>query len=74
MVPISIGSVFGPFIGVALSLYAVQHTETGIAAALMALVPIFIILPSAFMFKEKISLRQVIGAIISIAGASIFFL
>lgn len=74
MAPISIGSVFGPFIGVALSLYAVQHTETGIAAALMALVPIFIILPSALMFKEKISPRQVIGAIISIAGASIFFL
>jgi len=26
------------------------------------------------MFKEKITARQVIGAVISIAGASIFFL
>ena len=71
---ITMGAVFGPFIGVALSLYAVQHTETGIASALMALVPIFIIVPTAFMFKEKITARQVIGAVISIAGASIFFL
>lgn len=74
MKAITIGAIFGPFIGVALSLYAVQHTETGIASALMALTPIFIIVPSAVMFKEKITARQVIGAVISIIGASIFFL
>lgn len=74
MKAITIGTVFGPFIGVALSLYAVQHTETGIASALMALTPIFIILPTAIMFKEKITAQQVIGAVISIAGATIFFL
>ena len=74
MTPISIGTIFGPFVGVALSLYAVQHTDTGIPATLMALVPIFIIVPSAMMFKEKITAQQVIGAVISIAGASIFFL
>lgn len=73
MKSITAGTVFGPFIGVALSLYAVQHTETGIAAALMALVPIFILLPTALMFREKIAARQVIGAVISIVGASIFF-
>ena len=70
----TIGAIFGPFIGVALSLYAVQHTSTGIASALMALTPIFIIVPSAIMFKEKITAPQVIGAVISIIGASIFFL
>lgn len=74
MKAITIGAIFGPFIGVALSLYAVQHTETGIASALMALTPIFIILPTAIMFKEKITAQQVIGAVISIAGATIFFL
>ena len=71
---ITIGTIFGPFIGVSLSLYAVQHTDTGIASALMALTPIFIIVPAAIMFKEKITARQVIGAVISIVGASIFFL
>ena len=70
----TIGAIFGPFIGVTLSLYAVQHTSTGIESALMALTPIFIIVPSAIMFKEKITAPQVIGAVISIIGATIFFL
>lgn len=74
MKPITMGSIFGPFVGVSLSLYAVQHTDTGIAATLMSLVPIFIIVPTAIMFNEKITAQQVIGAVISIAGASIFFL
>lgn len=74
MSAITIGAMFGPFIGVSLSLFAVKHTETGIASALMALTPIFIIIPSAIMFKEKITARQVTGAVISIIGASIFFL
>ena len=71
---VTVGAIFGPFIGVALGLYAIQQTNTGIAATLMGLVPIFIIVPSAVMFKEKIRPQQVIGAIISIAGASLFFI
>lgn len=71
---LAVGSMFGPFIGVALSLFAIQQTKTGIASTLMALVPVFIILPSAIMFKEKITPQQVIGAAISIGGASLFFM
>jgi drug/metabolite transporter (DMT)-like permease len=71
---LAVGSMFGPFIGVALSLFAIQQTKTGIASTLMALVPVFIILPSAIMFKEKITAQQVIGAAISIFGASLFFM
>jgi len=70
---VTVGAIFGPFLGVALALFAIQQTNTGIAATLMALVPIFIIVPSAIMFKEKIRPQQVIGAIISIAGATLFF-
>ena len=69
----SIGTVFGPFVGVSLSLFAVQHTQTGIASTLMALVPILIIFPSSIMFKEKITTRQVVGAVISFIGVSLFF-
>ena len=68
------GSLVGPVIGVALSLYAIQHTETGVAATLMGLVPIFIILPSAIMFKQRITPFQVLGAFISVAGCVLLFL
>lgn len=74
MTSVTVGSFFGPFIGVALSLFAIQQTKTGIASTLMSLVPIFIIVPSAIMFKEKITARQVIGALISMGGASLFFM
>ncbi|NDP21706.1 MAG: DMT family transporter [Paludibacter sp.] len=74
MKSVTVGAFFGPFIGVALGLFAIQQTKTGIASTLMGLVPIFIIVPSAIMFKEKIKLQQVIGAIISIGGASLFFM
>ncbi len=68
------GAFTGGFIGITLSLYAVQQTHTGIASTLMALVPVLIILPSAIIFKEKIALNHIIGAIISIIGVSLFFL
>jgi drug/metabolite transporter (DMT)-like permease len=70
---VSIGAIFGPFIGVSLSLFAIQHTQTGIASTFMALVPVFIIIPSALMFREKIHIHHVIGAIVSIIGVSLFF-
>ena len=47
MKAITIGTIFGPFIGVTLSLFAIQRTHTGVASALMALAPIIIIVPSA---------------------------
>ena len=74
MQAVTVGSVFGPFIGVALALFSIQHTNTGIASTLMALVPIFIIWPSAVMFNERIKVQQIVGAVISILGVSLFFL
>jgi drug/metabolite transporter (DMT)-like permease len=68
------GSLFGPVIGVTLSLFAIQHTEAGVAATLMGLVPIFIIVPSAIMFKERITPFQVFGAFISVAGCILLFI
>lgn len=69
-----IGSFFGPVVGVALSLYAIQHTEAGIAATLMGLVPIFIIVPSAIMFRQRITIYQMVGAAISVGGSMLLFL
>lgn len=71
---IIIGSFFGPFLGVSFSLYAVKYTETGIASTIMALVPILIIAPSVFIFKQKVTVREIIGAIISVIGVALFFI
>lgn len=69
----SIGSFFGPFLGVSLSLLAVQYTKTGIASTIMAIVPVLIIPPAVYMYKQKVTLFEIIGAVVSICGVALFF-
>jgi len=66
-------TIFGPFIGVSASLLATQYTSAGIAQTLFALTPILIIAPSALLFHQKVTLREVLGAIISVVGVCLFF-
>lgn len=71
---ITLGSFTGPFLGVSFSLLAVQHTDTGVAATLMALTPVMIIPPAMLLYRERIKFMEILGAIISIAGVALFFL
>jgi drug/metabolite transporter (DMT)-like permease len=72
--PLLIGSIFGPSLGVSLSLFAVQHTSAAIAATLMATVPILIIPPAIFLFKEKVTIKEGLGALLAVAGVVLLFL
>ncbi len=67
-------TIFGPFVGVGASLLAVQYTAAGIASTLMALTPIIIILPAWWLFKQPITAKSILGALISVVGVSLFFL
>ena len=67
-------TVFGPFIGVSASLLATMYTSTGIAQTLFALTPVLIIAPSAIFFHEKVTLREILGAVLSVGGVSLFFI
>ena len=73
MVLTSLGAFFGPFLGVSFSLIAIKYTEAGIASTIMALVPVFIIIPTVVFFKEKVTIPEVLGAIVSVAGVALFF-
>jgi drug/metabolite transporter (DMT)-like permease len=70
----SIGALFGPFLGVSFSLFAVKYTSSGIASTIMSIVPILIIAPSVIFMKEKISWIEIIGAFIAVTGISFFFI
>ncbi len=74
MIQISIGSLFGPFLGVSFSLLAVQYVTTGVAATIMSIVPILISAPSIIFFKEKVTFREIVGSLIATAGIAILFL
>lgn len=71
---IGVGSFFGPFLGVSFSLIAIQHTQAGIAATLMAIVPVLIIPPAILFFHEKVNWKEILGALITVGGVAIFFL
>ena len=66
-------TVFGPFIGVSASLLATQYTSTGIAQTLFALTPVLILAPAALLFHQRVTLREVVGAVVSVAGVCLFF-
>jgi drug/metabolite transporter (DMT)-like permease len=67
-------TLFGPVIGVSLSLMAVRYTSAGIASTLMALTPVFILIPYAFIYHQRIRARELVGVLVSMTGVALFFL
>ncbi|MFO7656581.1 MAG: DMT family transporter [Bacteroidales bacterium] len=74
MTGITIGSFFGPFLGVSFSLIAIKFTQTGIASTIMSLVPVLIIPPAYLLFRQKVTLIEIIGTMISVGGVTLFFI
>ena len=68
------GAFVGPFLGVWLSLIAVQTTKVGITSTLIALTPIFHLPIAHFYLHETINLRAILGTVIAMAGVAIIFL
>ncbi|NIM92564.1 MAG: EamA family transporter [Anaerolineales bacterium] len=67
-------SIVGPFLGVWLSIVAIDQTHVGIASTLMALSPIILLPLTHWVFKEKISGRTIFGTVTACAGVAMIFL
>jgi drug/metabolite transporter (DMT)-like permease len=72
MGPTAIGAVFGPFLGVGLSLIAVQLAPTGVASSMMATAPI-LMLPISWIRGEKFGWAGALGAVMAVAGVAVLF-
>jgi len=68
------GAFTGPFLGVTLSMVAVTYTDAGIAQTLMSLMPVLVIPAVWVLYKQRTSLRGILGAAVAIVGTSILFL
>jgi drug/metabolite transporter (DMT)-like permease len=68
------GAFFGPFLGVSLSLFAVRHTVSGVAASIMALQPVLIIPLVVILHRERVGPGGVVGALVAVAGVALLFL
>ena len=74
MAAIFLGTVFGPFLGVWLSIVAVKYTAAGIASTLLSTVPILVIPVEILLFRRMPSARAIAGTIFAIAGIALIFL
>lgn len=74
LVGITLGSIFGPFVGVSLSLLSLQYTSVGITSAITSIVPVTIIPLSIIVFKEKAKPKEILGAVVTVIGVRVLFL
>jgi drug/metabolite transporter (DMT)-like permease len=67
------GTIFGPVIGVSLSMYSVSllHDKPSVAQTIFSLMPVVVLPLSWLFYKEKITLKSVLGAFVAIAGVVI---
>ena len=71
---LAVAAFTGPVLGATLSLFALQHTQVGIASTLIALPPVFLLPVEWFVFKEKFDWGAVLGTLVAIGGVALLFL
>lgn len=68
------GTFLGPYLGITFSLIAISNAPVGIASTLMSLMPVIMLPMARFIFKERLTWRAILGAVIAVAGVAILFL
>lgn len=71
---IALGSLTGPYLGVGLFLLSMKHIPTGVAQTIVAIVPVLIIPFVIVLYKERVSWRAAMGAVVATAGVMLLVL
>lgn len=64
----ALGALFGPTIGVSLSLLAVAHTQAGVASALIASQQVWMAGATVALGRERLGVGGLVGAALAVAG------
>jgi drug/metabolite transporter (DMT)-like permease len=65
------GTIFGPFLGVLLSLYTVSKLHVSVAQTIFSLVPVCALVFAFIFLKEKITRHAIVGVVVAILGVVI---
>lgn len=68
------GAFAGPFLGVWLSMIAIQSARIGIASTLMAMTPVLSLPLVRIVFQERVTARAVIGTLTAMTGVAAMIL
>ncbi|MBL1277475.1 MAG: DMT family transporter [Ectothiorhodospiraceae bacterium] len=71
---IIIAALIGALLGTWLSVLALKHTHASVAAALNSTSPLFVLPLAAYMMKERISRKAIMGAAMAVVGIAGYFL
>jgi drug/metabolite transporter (DMT)-like permease len=63
----------GTLIGMVLSMLAIKRTQVAVASILTSLMPVMILPISAFALKEKVTMVEIAGAVVTVLGVSLLF-
>jgi len=66
--------LMGPYISVWMSLVAIRNTDTGVAQVLLGMVPIFVVIPSWIMYRDRPTALSLAGITVAIIGGGLLFL
>ena len=68
------GTIFGPVVGIWLSMMATKHArDVGTASALMATTPLFMMPVAAVFYGARIGWRGLAGTLLAVLGAALLF-
>jgi drug/metabolite transporter (DMT)-like permease len=65
------GTLFGPVMGVTLSLYTITLLPVAVAQTIFALLPLIVMPLNVFIYKQKLSFQALVAALISLSGVMI---
>ena len=74
MLILTLGAIVGPFVGVILCMIALRHCHAGVAATIISTMPVLILPFSIVLHRERVSLRALGGAIVSVLGVALLML
>jgi len=66
-----IGSVFNPGMSVALSMITILYIDVAVAQTIFAMVPLFALIIAFAVYKEKVTIRSVLGVLASLVGVAL---
>jgi drug/metabolite transporter (DMT)-like permease len=69
-----IGTTLGPVLGITGSLIAIANAQIGIASTLMSTMPIIMLPIVRYYYKEKLSWKAILGALIAVVGVAVLFI
>ncbi|MEK7704512.1 MAG: DMT family transporter [Myxococcota bacterium] len=71
---LALGTLTGPYLGITLSLVAIKHAHVGIAATLMATVPVTMLPLVRYVYRERLTTRAKVGALVAVLGVAVLTL